>query len=439
MTNTFCNFGQIFHADVLYYSVETEGEPHFISSNKEKLTLEDLKAKGIRFPALTQNHEAPSYSCLKNGPWSSESIKLFLKSKKGERTVDPKELVLSIKNAIKKVPHPEDKKELLVLILFPFLTGLYTVFQTIPYISLAGDPYLIQVLCKLMEKISFNGIHVNSPNGSLISRLISLYGSTLIITMPDDHSGNYPLNNILTILDEGVSSSGAFIVLNERSLPSLLPTYSPKILDLGLKVNHLKNPPIEIQVNKQPDSPFYLHISKTEAELQKIRDDLHICCLESARDIFKIYQDLKSIPEIPNQYMESFSGIFSIAKHLDSFLDVPFLFNIMVCWAKDTALKVRHNRNFDVVNEHIIYLAAEFMERFGPNTDGYYVAEQIANYVTVAGDFSKKLRPEDLTRRLKPFIEHRKRDWIDVERTEDQRKRTKIKVYREKISKHVNA
>jgi hypothetical protein len=262
MTNTVSNFGQIFADGILYYGVEMEGKIHFISSKKENLELKALEDKGIRFPII-QNYEAHPYSCLKNKAWSSDSIKNFLKGNQSQKTVDPQKLFLRVKNTIQKFPHPEDENELLLLTLFPFQSGLYSVFQTTPYYSVVGDSYLKQLLLELMEKISFNGIRLNSPHGSLISRIISFYGSTLIITTNHDHPGNY-FNSILSALEEGCRSSGSFCVLNEFVVPISLPIYSPKILDLGMKGKCLKNLFIEIQIEKQPDFPFYLHMTQTE-------------------------------------------------------------------------------------------------------------------------------------------------------------------------------
>lgn len=438
MINIVSNFGQIFHNHILYYRVEIEGGYYFISSERKKLELKDLEGRGIRFPAL-QNHEAHPYSCLQNNPWSSESIKKFLDSKESNhKPIDPKDLFLRVKNIIQKCPHPEDETELSLLTLFPFQSGLCSVFKTTPYHSVVGDSYLKQLLLELMEKISFNGIRLNSPHGSLISRIISL-GSTPIITIDGDHLGNYSFNNLLGVLEEGCRSSGSFYVLNELGLPISLPIYSAKMLDVGIGAKYLKNPYIEIQVEKQPDSPFYLHMTKTEQELQDLRDDLHICCLENVNPIWNIYQNPVTIPGISNQCMEFLSGTFSIAKHLDTFFEVPFLFDSMVTWAKEMALRFKHNQKFDDKDSAIVYLVAEFIQRFEPDTDEYYVAGDIARYINEAGDLSDKLRPEDVTRRLKRFHPHRKRDKVVINDEGDKRRRIKIKFDYGKLLKQVNA
>lgn len=435
----FSNFAQIFHDGILYYRVETDGGTHFISSERRKLELKDLEGRGIRFPTFIQNDEEHPHSCLKNKPWSSGSINDFLNSNQSHRIVDPKELFLRVKNIIQKFPHPEDENELSLLTLFPFQTGLYAVFQTIPYFSLLGDSRFTQALLELIEKISFNGIRLNSPNGPLMSRIISLYGSTLIITINHDHPWNHSFNNILSVLEEGCRSSGSFYLLNERGLPISLPIYSPKMLDVGIWGKYLENLSIEIQVKKQPDSPFYLHASRMEQELQKLRDDLYIFCLENVNPIFNIYQAPEAIPKIPNQYMEFLSGIFSITKHLDTFFEVPFLFDSVVTWAKEIVLRLKHDQKFDDKNKHIIHLVGEFIQRFKPNMDGYYVVEDITRYVNEAGDLSKKLRPEDITRRLKHFDPQRKRDWVDLGPKEDKKQRTKIKFDYDKLLKQANA
>jgi hypothetical protein len=436
MTSIFSNFGQVFDGITLYYRVETKGMTRFISSKKEQLTIKQMEKRGVRFPTLIQNHEDRPYSCLKNNPWSSQSINDFLKS--NQRIADPKDLFLKLKNTILKFPHPEEEKELLLLTLVLFQTGLYTVFKTIPYFSLVGNPYLIQMLLELIENISFNAIRLNSPNGSLMSRIISLYGSTLIITIHDDHPGNYSFNNILSLLEEGCRTSGSFYVLNEYGLPISLPIYSPKMLDVGIRSKYLTSLPIEIQVKKQPDSPFPLRTREIDQELQELRDDLHIFCLENVSAISDIDQGLEAIPGIPNQYMEFLSGTFSIAKHLDTFFEVPFLFASLATWARDVTSRLKHNQEFDDKNMHILHLVAEFIQRFEPNIDGYYVAEDIARYVNEAGDLSKKLRPEDITRRLKHFDPHRKRDWVDVDRGEDKKQRTKIKINEKKIIEYLD-
>jgi len=433
MTNILSNFGQIFADGILYYGVEMEGKIYFISSEREKLELKDLEKKGIRFPTFIQNYQDHPYPCLKNKPWSSDSIGDFLKGNQSQRIVDPQELFLRVKNTIQKCPHPGDENELLLLTLSPFQSGLYTVFKTIPYYSVAGDSYLKQLLLELMEKISFNGIRLNSPHASLISRMISLYGSTLIITMDYDRTGNH-FNSVLSTLEEGGRSSGSFYTLNECGLPISLPIYSHKILDLGIRGSCLKNLFIEIQVEKQPDSPFYLHLTETEQELQKIRDDLHICCLENVSDVFNAYQNIATVPGIPNQFMEFLSGTFAILKHL-----APLSFDSIETWAKDMVLRFKRNRKFDDKDTHIRYLVAEFIQRFAPDTDEYYVAQDISEYINVAGDLSQELRPEDVTRRLKKFHPHRKRDKMVINDEKDERRRTKIKFDYDKLLKQVDA
>jgi len=435
----FSNFAQIFHDGILYYRVEMENGSHFISSKREKLKLKDLEDRGIRFPTFIQNYQEHPYSCLKNKPWSSDSIENFLKGNQSQKTVDPQKLFLRVKNIIRKFPHPEDENELLLLTLFPFQTGLYSVFQTTLYLSLVGDPYLRQMFLELAEKICFNGIRLNSPSSSLISRIVCLCGGTVVITTHHDHLGNHSFNNILGVLEEGCRSSGSFYVLNECGLPIPLPVHSPKILDVEPRGKYLKNLIIEIQVEKQPEPPFYFHMTETEQELQKLRDDLHICCLENVNDISNIYQKIDTVPGISNQWMEFLSGIFSIAKHLDTFFEAPFLFESVVSWAKEMTSRFKHDQKFDDKNKHIIHLVSEFIQRFEPNIDGYYVAEDIARYVNEAGDLSKKLRPEDITRRLKHFDPKRKRDWVDVGPKEDKKQRTKIKFDYDKLLKQVNA
>jgi hypothetical protein len=180
-------------------------------------------------------------------------------------------------------------------------------------------------------------------------------------------------------------------------------------------------------------------MTETEQELQKLRDDLHICCLENVNPISNIYQNLETIPGISNQCMEFLSGTFSIAKHLDTFFEVPFLFDSMVIWAKEMVLRFKHNQKFDDKDTHILYLVAEFTQRFKPDTDGYYVAEDIARYINDAGDLSDKLRPEDVTRRLKRFHPHRKRDKMVINDEGDKRRRTKIKFDYDKLLKQVDA
>lgn len=433
MINTISNFGQVFHNNILYYSVETEGENYFISSSKEKLTAKDLDGRGIRFPTFIQNYEDHPQSCLKNIPWSQESINTFLNSKQNQKIGDPQELFLRVKNIIRNFPHPEDENELLLLTLLPFQSGLYSVFHTTPYYSVVGDSYLKELLLELMEKISFNGIRLNSPHGSLISRMISLYGSTLIVNINHDHPGNY-FNSVLSALEEGCRSSGSFYTLNEYGLPISLPIYSLKILDLGIRGKCLKNLFIEIQVEKQLDSLFYLHTTETEHELQKLRDDLHTCCLENVNDISNIYQKIDTVPGISNQWMEFLSGTFAILKHL-----APLSFDSLENWAKETALRFKDNQKFDDKNTHILYLVAEFIQRFGPDTDGYYVGGDIAGYINDAGDLSDKLRCEDVTRRLKHFDPLRKRDKVVINDEGDKRRRTKIRFDYDKLLKRVNA
>ena len=432
----FSNFAQIFHNRILYYGVQTEEGFRFISSKKETLEIKDLKERGISFPTLAQNAEAPSLSFLNNEPWSISSIKRFLKSSRP--IADPKQLFFRVQNLIKKFPHPGDEKELSVLTLIPFLSGLYSAFRTIPYFLLVGDPYSKQLLLDLLEKICFNGIRLNSPNSSLISRLIHLYGSTLIITIPHDNPGRHPFNNILNILEESCRSSGSFYVLNECGIPLSLPTYSLKILDAEIRSQYLKHLSIEIRIEKPSGNPSPLCLSETE-ELQELRDHLHILSLENVNSIFNIYEGMERISGLSNQHAESLSGIFSITKHLDPFFETLSLFDNTVTWAKDLALRLKQNQIFDNKNKHIRYLVAEFIQRFQPDMDGYYVAQDIARYINEAGDLSQKSRPEDITRRLKHFDPHRKRDWVDVDQEKDKKQRTKIKFDYDKLLKQVDA
>jgi hypothetical protein len=144
-TNMFSNSAQIFHDGILYYRVEMEDGSHFISSSKEKLKLLNLEKRGVKFPNLFQNSDVPSLSFLNNEPWSISSIKKFLKSSRP--IVDPKQLFFRVQNLIKKFPYPDDEKELSLLTLIPFLSGLYSAFRTTPYFLLVGDPKMKSLCC----------------------------------------------------------------------------------------------------------------------------------------------------------------------------------------------------------------------------------------------------------------------------------------------------
>jgi hypothetical protein len=429
----FSNLAQIFHHGTLYFRVQMEEGSRLISSKKENLELKHLKERGVSFPTLAQNAEAPSLSFLKNKTWSLSSIKKFLDS--SGPIVDPKQLFLRVKNLITKFPHPGDEKELSVLTLLPFLSGLYSVFRTIPYFLLVGDPYLKQLFLDIFEKICFNSIRLNSPNTSLISRLIHLYGCTLLLTIPHDNPGRYPFNNMLSILEEGCRRSGSFYVLNERGIPLSLPVHSLKILDAEIRGQYLKHLPVEIRIEKPSDTLLHLRTSEIE-ELQGLRDDVHIFCLENVTSISNIYDGMETIPGIPSQHMESLFGIFSIAKHLDTFFETPFLFDAVVTWAKDMALRLRRNQKFQDKHTHIIYLVAEFIHRFNPRPDGFYVAEDVSKYVHDAGDFRKDLRPEDVTRVIGRFIlDH---DRPRMERDGAEKQRTTIKINEKKIMEYLD-
>ena len=145
---------------------------------------------------------------------------------------------------------------------------------------------------------------------------------------------------------------------------------------------------------------------------------------------------METIPGIPSQHVESLSGIFSIAKHLDTFFETPFLFDTVVTWTKDMALRLRRNQKFQDRNTHIIYLVSEFIQRFSPRPDGFYVAEDVSKYVHDAGDFRKDLRPEDVTRVIGRFILDHDRPRIARDGAEKQR--TTIKIDEKKIMEYLD-
>ncbi len=438
MIATLSNLGQCFDGSRLYYGVQMGKKNLYISSDKETLKYEDLSERGLRFPNLPEIEISPC-AFFESNSWSSAGIKEF--SDSTQKLLAPKEVFLNAKKLLEQFYSPLKEHDIPYLALSILQTGCYTAFQTTPHLRLTGNPHLIQTLFDVLANICFQGIRLNLPSLSLVSRIISRHGSTILVHTPYDIHHRF-MSNLSTLLADGSRCTGTFPFLNEYSYPSILPIYSPKILSMDIRDRYLESLGVEIQVQKAPPISPFLNLREWAPEFQKLRDSIHIFCLENIFPIYEAYKNLSSIllPNhgIPPQDIEKRSGIFALASYLDTFFEAPFLFDSMVAMAKDEVLKRAYDQKFDDKERHITFLVAEFIQRFKPNSEGYYRAEHISRYINKAGDLTQDLRTEDITRPLKRFIIHRKRSWIEA-KGEAKRQRTFIKINEEKLLDFINS
>jgi hypothetical protein len=394
MSNTLANLGQFYDGGRLWYGVRKDGKNCFVSSEKE--LSEDLPSKvNLRFPSLPTIPQ--SASSVVEGFWSDDSMRGFLDINK--KPLDPQKVFLEVKTLPQEIsPLQENCQDLLTLYILN--TGCYSAFQTTPCLSLFGNLHRGVLLLDALEKIAFRAARLNSPSSLLAARTISLFGSTLIIQGPTDPRSHGYASGLSQFLADGTRFSGSYQSLNECSLPTAFPIYSPKILSsLEIRDPYLKSLTLEIPLPKGPGPSMPLDLRDREEEFQKLRDSICVFCLENITGIHEAHKKL-SISGLSFQDRQTWDGIFSTASYLDPFFEKPFLLESMVAMAKAITSKRNQERNFEDRDYHTILLVAEFLHRFKPELDGYYCLDTISEYINKAGDLSRQQRPEDVGRIL---------------------------------------